>query len=105
MIKIAGHRVLRVTNEDTHESRILQLDGVVTIVADGARVVTTSEGPFLWGFGRGDLGEGRPEAVFYTRGRAREVDEYPEPHPNSSGFTTLSFEVAGSSENLCETMA
>jgi hypothetical protein len=105
LIKIAGDRVIRVTNEDTHESRIFQLNGMVTIDAEGARVVTTSEGPFLWGFVPGDLGEGQPGALLYTRGQAREVDEYPGPHPNAFGFTSLSFEVTGTSENLCETMA
>jgi hypothetical protein len=105
LIKIAGDRVIRVTNEDTHESRIFQLNGIVTIDAEGARVVTTSEGPFLWGFVPGDLGEGQPGVLLYIRGQAREVDEFPGPHPNAFGFTTLSFEVTGSSENLCETMA
>jgi hypothetical protein len=105
LIKVAGDRILRVTNQDTHESRVFQLNGMVTIVQDGDRVVTTSQGPFLWGFVPGDLGEGQPGALFYTQGRAQEVDEYPGPHPNAFGFTTLSFEVQGTRENLCETMA
>jgi len=105
VIKIAGDRIIKVTNDDTHESRILQLNGMVTIAPDGDRVVTSSQGPFLWGFVPGDLGEGQPGALFYTRGQAREVDEYPGPDPNAFGFTTLSFDVAGASENLCETMA
>jgi hypothetical protein len=105
VIKIAGYRVLRVTNEDTQESRTFQLNAMITFFFEGARVVTTSHGPFLWGFFAGDLGEGQPAALFYTRGFAREIDEYPGPHPNPFGLTTLSFEVRGSSENLCETMA
>jgi hypothetical protein len=105
LLRIAGHRVIRVTNDDTQESRIFALNGMITIAVDGARVVTTSHGPFLWGFVPGDLGEGQPGALLYVRGQAQEVDEYPGPHPNAFGFTTLSFEVRGTSENLCETMA
>lgn len=105
LLKIAGDRVLRVSNDDTHESRIIQLNGMITIAVEGNRVVTTSDGPFLWGFVAGDLGPGQPGGLFYTRGQAREVDEYPGPNPNAFGFTTLSFTVAGTSENLCETMA
>jgi len=103
--KIAGYRIIRVTNEDAHKSRILQLTAMITFEQEGDRVVTTSHGPFLWGFVAGDLGEGQPGAIFYTEGRAQEVDEVPGPHPNPFGITTLSFEVNGSSENLCETMA
>jgi hypothetical protein len=78
---------------------------MITFEFDGARVVTTSHGPFLWGFLPGDLGEGQPAAILYTRGFAQEVDEVPGPNPNAFGITTLSFEARGSTENLCETMA
>ena len=105
VIKIAGYRTIRVTNEDTQESRILQLTAMITFAFDGDRVVTTSHGPFLWGFFAGDLGEGQPGAIFYTRGFAQEVDEVPGPNPNPAGITTLSFDARGSVENLCETMA
>jgi hypothetical protein len=105
LIRIAGYRVIRVTNEDTQESRIFVLTDMITFVTDGPRVVTTSHGPFLWGFVPGDLGEGQPGALLYVRGFAQEVDEVPGPHPNAFGITTLSFEVTGTSENLCETMA
>jgi hypothetical protein len=101
VIKIAGYRTIRVTNEETHESRILQLTAMITFEFDGDRVVTTSHGPFLWGFVAGDPASG----LLYTRGFAQEVDEVPGPHPNAFGITTLSFEARGSVENLCETMA
>ena len=101
VIKIAGYRTIRVTNEDTHESRILQLTAMITFEFDGDRVVTTSHGPFLWGFVAGDPVRG----LFYTRGFAQEVDEVPGPNPNAFGITTLSFETSGSVENLCETLA
>jgi hypothetical protein len=101
VIKIAGYRTIRVTNEDTQASRVLQLTAMLTFAFDGDRVVTTSHGPFLWGFAPGDPASG----LLYVRGFAREVDEVPGPHPNAFGITTLSFEARGSVENLCETMA
>jgi hypothetical protein len=105
VIKIAGYRTIRVTNEDTHESRILQLTAMITFEFDGARLVSTSRGPFLWSFLAEDPGEGPRPAILYTHGFAREVDEIPGPHPSAFGITTLSFDMRGSAENLCETMA
>jgi hypothetical protein len=103
--RILGHRVLEVANEDTGESRTFVLSAMFTFVFDGPRIEAIGHGPSMSFFLPGDLGEGQPGAILYTRGQTDEIDEFPGPRPNALGGTVISFTATGTTENLCQTMA
>jgi len=83
--------VLEVTNEDTGESRTFELNAMFTFAFDGPRVEAIGHGSSMSFFLPGDLGEGRPGAMLYTRGQTDEVDEFPGPRPDALGATVISF--------------
>ena len=104
---VAYTYVVKITNVDTGETRVLREAGTITITDLGNDLFeTVTTGRELSLFFPGDLGPGSPGALIFIIGQSREVDEVPGPSPNPFGFTTQSFEVlSGQTENLCETLA
>ena len=96
-----------ITNLDKGTERVEHEAGsIVTTPVTETVISGDTMGKELSIFAPGDLGPGEPGAMLFITGRSREVDDFPGPHPNKFGVTTLSFEIlSGSAENLCETMA
>lgn len=105
--KLAYTFWLNVTNVDTGETRVLHEAGsvVVTSLSDDV-IETVTNGQELSIYPPGQLGPDSPGAFLFITGSSRDVSQIGGSNPDPIfGLTTLSFEVNGYTENLCETMA
>jgi hypothetical protein len=96
-----GTFIVSVTNTNTGLTRYFNLTGSFTLdfLANGI-VRATGTGPTMSFFPTGAFLDNRPGSLIFTTGRTVEVDDF-----SGSPFV-VSFDVlAGSSENLCVTMA